>query len=64
MPWDAWCAFARVVAESAARRKWPDSAFGMLNLGLVEGRCCDAAKAVETAAAADPAGSSGGGGAA
>lgn len=37
MSWEAWLAFARVIVQNAKQRTWPTTAFGMLNLGLVEG---------------------------
>jgi len=37
MPWGAWVAWARVCAQAAQSRAWPDAAhpFAILNLGLV-----------------------------
>lgn len=37
MPWGAWVAWARVLADSAQEKSWPTKAqpFGILNLGLV-----------------------------
>lgn len=37
LAWDAWVAFTRVVIQGAQERKWPETPFGMLNLGLVAG---------------------------
>jgi len=36
MGYDAWVAWCRVVLQGACDQKWPTTAFGMLNLGLVE----------------------------
>ncbi|HEY8518067.1 MAG TPA: tetratricopeptide repeat protein [Candidatus Binatia bacterium] len=33
--WDAWIAWARVIAKSARERAWPDSALGIVSLGEV-----------------------------
>lgn len=37
LAWEAWMAFGRVILQNAASQQWPTTAFGMLNLGLVEG---------------------------
>jgi hypothetical protein len=35
--WRGWVAWARVLLQSARERTWPDTAMGVINLGLVDG---------------------------
>ncbi|KAJ1272799.1 hypothetical protein BS78_06G229300 [Paspalum vaginatum] len=37
MSWEGWVSWGRVMADKAKQRKWPRTAWGIINLGLVEG---------------------------
>jgi len=36
MTWEGWLSFGRVLRDNAHQKSWPQSAFGILNLGLVK----------------------------
>ncbi|CAN6252716.1 unnamed protein product [Urochloa humidicola] len=37
MSWEGWVSWGRLMRDKARRREWPRSAWGIINLGLVEG---------------------------
>ncbi|OEL37385.1 hypothetical protein BAE44_0001596 [Dichanthelium oligosanthes] len=37
MSWEGWVSWGRLMRDKAMRREWPSTAWGIINLGLVEG---------------------------